>query len=316
MNNIDIEKIKREIKVKVGGTVVFCGLLLTLMGCGKTNNDTVVTPEPDTTIETVVEPEDEITIPTVDVSDNEEIAPVEDDNKLPEPTFVQTGDNSYTLYVDCQDNSNAPEIQAVLTIGDSSCISNYAEEFGISENLIIATMAYGIQDNSNDLLLSNLDNYKEIEMSMIDFCGDTQIIVITDEPDSHVEAYTLEPKSDAFMFHNIFKAYTAILRDSISSTNGNISCAVARTYAGPEAWEQVMRECMDATGLTEEKIYAYYNADDVLQYDTLGLCDHECANTIMSYIGDEPIVIQNYGTDRIESVDTYTIERSKALRLR
>ena len=140
MNNIDIEKMKREIKVKVGGTVVFFGLL-TLMGCGKTNQDTVVTPEPDTTIETVVEPEDdEITIPT-DISDNEVVTPVEEEKELPEPPFVLTGDNQYTVYVNCADNSNAEELKTVYNEG-SDIIEN-SHHFGVSPELTAAVLAYG-----------------------------------------------------------------------------------------------------------------------------------------------------------------------------
>ena len=314
MKNINIEEVKREIKAKTGVSIVAFTLLLTLMGCGKTNQDTVVTPEPDTTVETVVEPEDdEITIPT-DVSDNEVVTPVEEEKELPEPTFVLTGDNQYTVYVNCSDNSNAAELQDVYDLEIASCISRNSDMYGVSENLLVATMAYGMQNGSHDVLFANIENHKDVLMTVPNRLGVDTEFVITNDPDSYPETYTTISANAAELDNIlIFKAYAILLRDSLEYTNGNVSCAVARTYTTPDIWEQIMGECMDATGLTAEEIYKNYGFDFVIQYDTLGLCDHECASKIMSYVGNEPITVKDYSTS---SEITYTIETEKILRFK
>ena len=51
MKNINIEEIKKGVKVKTGQTVVCFAMLFTLMGCGKVVEDNTVAQQPTTSVE-------------------------------------------------------------------------------------------------------------------------------------------------------------------------------------------------------------------------------------------------------------------------
>lgn len=313
MNNIDIEKMKREIKVKVGGTVVFCGLLFTLMGCGKTVVDTTVEQQPTQTIETTVDdPVVDVPVePTADVSDNGEVTSAVE-NELGDATFVQTGENSYTLYVDCPDESNAPEIQETI----DRCYNDlWSEMLGVSPNLVNAVMTNGL--NSPDGRLFDYDLYKNVVINMTDCDGFNHNYVITDDPtqyqndESYVPLWDLSYTNDGMVTPHCCIACTVILKDSIKQTNGNLSLAFIRYYYGDDKFNQWMQECVTATGMTKEEICARYDAEFVSQYDALDLVDASCADDVLQYVDGDIAITQFNDSGAIISTTTYTIDRAK-----
>ena len=87
--------------------------------------------------------------------------------------------------------------------------------------------------------------------------------------------------------------------------------SVARYNIGPEAWNQAMQECIDATGLTAEEIYANYDSSYVLQYDSLCLGDPNYVNKALQYING-PITVTEIPADGSRGeTTTYTIDRAK-----
>ena len=311
MNNIDIEKIKREIKVKVGGTVVFCGLLFTLMGCGKTVVDTTVEQQPTQTIETTIDdPVVDVPVePTTDVSDN---TTVEDDK--PAPTFVMTGENNYILYVDCPDESNAPEIQQTVNMCDYDSWSAY---YGVSSNLVNAILTNGVQTDPSNAAGLNYDLYKDNVFNIVSKIGRVRNFVITDDPTQYQNDESYFPlvdlsynDGDGIPSHVCY-ACTVVIKDSINQTNGNISLALMRYHLGPEVFDQWVQECVDGAGLTREEIYAGYDAEFVSQYDTLGLADVSYVNDVLRYVDGEIVVTQYGEYGAVISTTTCAIEREK-----
>lgn len=86
--------------------------LAVVSGCGQKTDASVVEQPTVTSVQEetgIEEDEQDEIIPEVD----EEITPVielSEEDKYPGATVVQTSDNHYTLYLDCPDNSNAPEV--------------------------------------------------------------------------------------------------------------------------------------------------------------------------------------------------------------
>lgn len=311
MNNIDIEKMKREIKVKSWWYCSFCGLLFTLMGCGKTVVDTTVEQQPTQTIETTVDdPVVDVPVePTTDVSDN---TTVEDDK--PTPTFVMTGENNYTLYVDCPDESNAPEIQETIDMYEYDA---WSFSHGVSSNLVNAVLTNGIQVDPLNAAQLNYDLYKNCVISDVDRYGREKKYVITDDytqyenDESYVPLCDLSYNEGDIIPAHVGIACTVILKDSINQTNGNISLALMRYHVGPEVFDQWIQECVDGTGLTKEDIYKNYDAEFVSQYDALGLADASYVNDVLRYVDGEIVVEEFGGYDVVISTTTYTIEREK-----
>ena len=238
--------------------------------------------------------QDEIT-PELEV----ETAPVielPDEDKYPDATTIQTGENEYTLYVDCPDNSNAPELETLPANDTTGSISG-APFCGMSENLLIAVMTHGLQVDPMNAAQINFDAYMDKPVTINTKVFGTDTYVLTSNISAYGEnvlTYTLEDlKYDAITAINsdMYELCVAYIVDSINNTNGNITCALTRYNMGPDAWDQAMQECIDATGLTAEEIYANYDSSYVLQYDSLGLGDPNYANEVLQYIGDEPITI-------------------------
>lgn len=68
---------------------------------------------------------------------------------------------------------------------------------------------------------------------------------------------------------------------------------------------------MNATGLTAEEIYANYDSNYVLQYDTLGLGNPDFANGVLQYVGKGPIVISYFDENGgVTHEDTYFLDRA------
>ena len=323
-----IEKIAQNIvdhlpmdakKIVLGSTV----LVSLMAGCGRvvdTNQPT--TPAPTTTIEhqvddpVVDEPvvEDETIKPgeTSDVT----VTPAEESN-LPEPTFVQTGDNAYTVYVDCPDNSSAPEL-SVLPANDSMhTLAASADGYGVSENLINAVMTHGMQVDPSNAAQINFDAYMDKPFD-INILGLGKVnCVLTSNPSAYEEMAVYTPdmlENDDVTVVSMFSIdlCASLLNNSIMNTNGNITCGLAR-YSMGENWDVAMQECMDATGLTAEQIYATCDSAYVLSFDTQGLGDPNYAAEVLQYIApDDPIVITNIDANGVKGDSvTYTIDRAK-----
>ncbi len=308
MNGV-MANIPKGVKLAALNGTIIAGLL---SGCGRTvGTDPVTTPAPTTSIETTIDDPvvDDNVVDPGEVVDNS--CTQVSDEQLPDATFIQTGDGQYTLYVDAADNSNAPEVQETMNMwGDEL----QCESYGVSSNLVNAVLTYGIQSGESNIIQFS-DEYKDNPFELLDCFGDAESDVITDNPelyngDGHRIGILSDYKynGEERINSHIYSTCIIIVRDSINNTNGNITCGLARYNAGPETWSKIMEECMDATGLTEEEIYANFNAKDVYQYDTLGLGNPDYADEVLSYVNGD-IVITTFGAGGIESTATYIIER-------
>ena len=317
MKKINIEELKNKIKAKTGITIVFGALLLTLMGCGKTNQDTQVTTGPDTTVETTIDdPEVDVPVvePVTDVSGND-AEPVEE-NEFPEPTFVLTGDNQYTVYVNCADNSNADELQTVMN--GQNYIENTSNFYGVSQNLLYAFMASGAKKGTDNLFQIDFDAYKDKEFSAYHFYGNFEMpVVFTDTPDSYPGNVLIATREDLSNGSSIYEgACAVIINNAFSLTNFNMTLAIEYVLIGPDNFYKMMDECKDATGLSYEEICASYDLDFVASYDTLGLANVEGVYEILSYIpNDDPVTITQMGSNGEPVVTTINIAKEKTLTL-
>ena len=291
------------------------GLSVILAGCGNSTGNVSVEPMPSTSVETDSAVEaPEISEPVLEDSDEE---PVEEqiDDRFADATMIQTGENEYIIYADCPDNSNAPEISETLSRGDSVYFGGDGADFGISQNLIIAVMTHGLQTNPNNPTGINFDVWKDKPYDRIfKSLGSRSCVITTDQSLYNYPAYIQSDfKLDASgqISPNSLDACLTLLYSCITNTKGNITCAISLYEYGPDAWNQSMQECMDATGLTADEIYANYDATYVYQYDTLGLGSSTYANEVLKYIGDENIMITMFNPKNgvTEYTTTYTIER-------
>lgn len=313
-----IEKIKRIAKKieehlpigvkKWAISLAFVATVLT--ACGKTvETNTPTTPAPDTTIETVVEPiDEEKTEPNIDVEnktpDDQEVKPEE--SNLPEPTFVQTGDNNYTVTVDCPDNSNAPEIQ---TAQGYDYAIGYASYGGVSENLITAIIATGVK-NGGDLGQINFDGYKDNIIRPYSFAFEVETpIVLTDTPDQYNGEATPISRTSCEQFDSTYQfAMPLIVDNALISTNYNLTCAL-EYYQNPAEWNQIMQEFSAQTGLSTDEIYANYDARTI--YETLGKEYPGFAEEVISMISpDEQVYATRIEDGGTYSQVTYTIDRT------
>ena len=103
----------------------------------------------------------------------------------------------------------------------------------------------------------------------------------------------------------------AIISDSFAVTSGNFTCALGRTIVGPANWEQMMKECREATGLTDAEIYRDYDADFVMSFDTVGLANTDFVDTVMGYLSDGSgiSVVVHDGNGNYNEI-IYTIEKT------
>ncbi len=307
MNRNEISLNKKLAKLNGIRGLVFAAGLLTLMGCGRNVSNDPVDPTPTQTIETTID-EDEVVIPEVDVPEEEVVETPE----LPEPTFTQTGNNQYTVAIDCPDNSNAEELQTTYDMVED--FSAVAENNGVSSNLVCAVMTNAVIKNNGILSYGDFAPYSNTVVNTHSFNFNMDMsMVLTDNPSSYNDVsvvYSFDD-NDPIGYEAMVGAF---LRDSFINTNYNFTCALGRYAVGPEAWEQMMKECMDATGLSAEEIYANYDADFVMSYDTLGLANSEYVNDIVSLISaeDETYVMKDAGNGEYVQT-TYNIERTKSL---
>jgi len=286
------------------------GLSVILAGCGNSAGNVSVEPMPSTTVETDSAVEDpEISEPVLEDSDEE---PVEEqiDDRFADATMIQTGENEYIIYADCPDNSEAEIIGETANIRNFDEYSIGAESLGISENLTTAIAAYGMQIDSNNVYQINYDAYMDKPYEYIDprsaFAGADvhSTSVITNNPNQYsgMRTYTIIPNDDILA--------QTLLRSCLDDTQ-NVSLALLKYFAGPDAFDQVIDACATATGLTREEICANYDARYVLQYDIEGLVDDSFINGILQYIAsDDPIVIKYYDDNgKLARTDTYHIVR-------
>lgn len=304
-------------KFAVSGALV-AGLLA---GCGRTvDTNQTTTPAPTTSIETTVD-NPEVDVPVIDETNPGEVTDkpgttVVDTTVIENPAFVQTGDNEYTIYVDCPDNSDAPEL-SFISDNDTVHALEGAAVYGPSFNLINAVMTHGMQVDPTNPAQINYDAYmdKPFEYNM-PILG-TYTCVLTNTPSNYgenVETYTMSQvvcDDPTLIPLDAYDLCAILLDDAIVNTNGNLSCALARYNMGPEAWNQAMKECMDATGFTAEQIYAVGDATFVLSHATPGLGDPNYANEIFAYINGPITVTEITESGRKGEVTTYIVDRAK-----
>ena len=292
-------------KLKVITVICVIGLLT---ACGKE--------EPVQEVSEVVEPvveEQIIEEPAIE-------EPIEEEPEYPTyegATFIRVGDYKYEIIVDCPDNSDAPEIQETT---DRLYFDSWSETDGVSANLVNAVLTHGAKkdylnaaeldyDTYNGYVIKSYDEFGEdAEYTIL---GDFKSYWAEDNPSEiYVNLDDLYYYEDMYIPAHVCMACTLILKDSIRYTNGNITLALIRYHVGPELFKDLMQECIDATGLTEEEIYANYGADYVYQYDTVGIGDPDYANEVLQYVSGD-IVITEYNGEYlgILSETTYTIVR-------
>ncbi len=321
-----LEKIGNNLPTGVKKAAIEGAFIATILtACGRTvDNTPVTTPAPTTTIEHQVDD------PVVDepVVDNPEVGngggetnpttPVETAPVIENSTFVQTGENEYTVYVDCADNSNAPELETIALDDTLGSIAGNSEEFGISRNLLTAVMTHGIQVDYTNAAQINYDAYTNRVISVNRPIRGNYDYVIADgattlDADKVYDLSTFNYGEGEPIPPEVYRICAIILKESIVATDGNLNLALTRYNMGPEAWNQVMEECMNATGLTAEQIYASGDAAFVLSYDTLGLGDPNYAGEVLQYIGNEPVTVTRFNASgEADSTTTYTIDRAKA----
>ncbi len=293
-------------------------IVVLLTGCGRTvGTDPVTTPAPTTSIETAIDDPvvDDNVVDSGEVTDKPGTT-VADTPVIENPTFVQTGDNEYTIYVDCPDNSNAPEL-SFISDNDTVHALEGAAVYGPSFNLINAVMTHGMQVDPTNPAQINYDAYmdKPFEYNM-PILG-TYTCVLTNNPSNYgenVETYTMSQivcDDPTLIPLDAYDLCAILLDDAIVNTNGNLSCALARYNMGPEAWNQAMEECMGATGLTAEEIYANGDGPFVLSYATPSLGDPNYANQVFAYINDSITVTEITESGRKGEITTYIVDRAK-----
>ena len=316
-----IEKIQNKLPMDIKKFAISMGFLtMVLTACGKNVVDTTQTnPNPTQTVETQVTPveeDPEVTIPVVEPTDptnNTETNPVVED-KYPDATIEKTGDNSYVMHIDCPDNSNAEIIAQTANIYQFDIYLYGVETSGISPNLATAIAAYGMQIDSNNVYQINYDAYKDKPFAYYDplaVYANTDphaTVVITDNPSAYPEDYYIKSTD----MPNDFSTAKQIFRNCLDETH-NVSLALLRYYAGPDAFEQVIDACTTATGLTREEICANYDANYVLKYDTTGIItNHNCVNDTLQYVAPgEPINISYFDENGNTTDYTYVREEVK-----
>nr|MBP3258712.1 hypothetical protein [Bacilli bacterium] len=320
MNKNEMSLIKKLAKINVTrGLFIFAGAA-TLMGCGRNVSTEPVDPTPTQTIETTIDDPEvtpEVDIPVVEPTTDPTTTPVEEDKpEFEDATFIQTGEHEYTINIDCPDNSEAPELAVIPSLDLQGIISGTSGVNGISENLILAVLTHGAQVSPNNITQINIENYGDCVITENAIVGERSL-VITDNPSAYgdnVFCTTIDEMtcgSTSELNANAISRSMFILRESITATNGNITCGLTRFNMGPKNWDIVMKECMDATGLTEEQIYANYDSSYVLSYDTMGLGDPNYANDVLQYVNGD-IVITEFGKNGgAVSTTTYTVDRVK-----
>ena len=322
-----IEKIQNKLPMDIKKFAISMGFLtMVLTACGKNVVDTTQTnPTSTQTVETQVTPveeDPEVTIPVVEPTDptnNTETDPVVEpvvEDKYPDATIEKTGDNSYVIHIDCPDNSDAPEIAATLSNDNEWRIVADSELYGISENLLIAVLTHGMQIDSTNPAEISFEAWENIRFDgNAKSIGNMWRMLISNPAEYDIHVY-----SQANLTHNvneplepdIREACGLLLQDCITETNGNITCGLARYNVGPDVWNQLMQECMDATGLTADEIYANYDANYVYQNDTLGLGNPNYSNEVLEYVNGDIIITSINPIDGKAGLSTtYSIERVK-----
>lgn len=296
--------------------LVIIGLSVILAGCGNSADSVSVEPMPSTSVEADSAVEDpEISEPVID--DSAEV-PVEEqiDDRLADATLIQTGENKYAMYIDCPDNSDAPEIAATLSNDNEWRIAADSELYGISENLLIAVLTHGMQIDSTNPAEISFEAWENVRFDgNAKSIGNMWGMLISNPAEYDIHVY-----SQANLTHNVNEplepdirdACGLLLQDCITETNGNITCGLARYNVGPDVWNQLMQECMDATGLTADEIYANYDANYVYQNDTLGLGNPNYSNEVLEYVNGDIIITSINPIDGKAGLSTtYSIERVK-----
>ena len=292
---------------------------MVLTACGRTVTTDPVTPTPSQTIETTVEPTvdpatDSTVEPTTDVSGNATVTEPEE-KTFADATFVQTGEHEYTISIDCPDNSAEildPASVPFYEISLEGCSGNH----GISSELINAIFTYGLQVNPSNPTQVNVENYIDNPMLVnIHYTGNKYVVFTNDAsqyPDDYYVFHAAELNGNQYGSPNSVQANMCaiVLKESIIKCNSNLSCALGAYIAG-DNWDIAMQECKDATGLTDEEIYKYYDAGFVASYAQQGLVDVDFINGVFRYI-NSPITISYYDESGYTvSSDTYSLERVK-----
>ena len=304
------KKIQEHLPIGIKKWAISLAFVATVLtACGRTvETNTPATPGPDTTIETVVDPiDEEKTEPNIEedhnkTPDDQEVKPEE--NNLPEPTFVQTSENNYTVTVDCPDNSNAPEVQ---TARGYSFVENSEITAGVSSDLIAAVVAAGMKDGQNNRQI-DFDEYKDYVFPTYDFAFHVATpAVFTDTPEAYSDTMTVTRSSYEKFDDGYCYIIPLMVQESLVSTDFNLTCALARIDEGPANWDRIMQDFEAKTGLTKAEAYANYDAKTI--YEALGLEYSGYAERVISMVSSD--VLYAAKTTGDGSYVTYTIDRTK-----
>jgi hypothetical protein len=220
------------------------------------------------------------------------------------------------MHIDCPDNSNAPEIATTLSNDNEWRITASSELYGISENLLIAVLTHGMQVNLTNPTEISFEAWENRKFNgNIKSIGGNSFTFISNpvgfDPTIYSRANLVHDANGPFE-DDVLSVCGLLLQDCITETNGNITCGLARYNVGPDVWNQLMQECMDATGLTADEIYANYDANYVYQNDTLGLGNPNYSNEVLEYVNGDIIITSINPIDGKAGLSTtYSIERAK-----
>ena len=138
--------------------------------------------------------------------------------------------------------------------------------------------------------------------------------VLTDDPSAYENVWgypetDLNYNNDYESFNEVCQVCSYYLKDCLKHTNGNLTLALARYRIGPDAFDAEMQRFKDEKGLTDDEIYAHFNAADVLSSSEQGLEAANYATEVLSYITpeDEIVITTINSNGHYGAVNTYVV---------
>ena len=190
----------------------------------------------------------------------------------------------------------------------------------VPDNLLAAVLTHGAQIDANDITGINFEKWMDYQFNVNVIVTGRVPCVLTDTPSMYENTWVFERGQLSYNLNagdtlpsSMCQMSAVLLKDSLNYTNDNITCALTRYYIGPNDWNVVMKECMDATGLTEEEIYSNYDSTYVLSYDVAGIGNAyaDCASEVLQYAGNEIVIKHIDASGRNTTFVTYTVDRAK-----
>ena len=210
---------------------------------------------------------------------------IDDENTT--PTY------SYEIDIDCQDNSNDPEIVAIQDTY-REIANKVGAKWGVSPNLILAMLTQESHGAYDNLMQIQSWSHKDDVMEVFNFnTGQKQKIVITDNPgkyDSDVMTITKEDLSNPFT--NISVA-TIIYRYILDTYGKNNPIASIEIYnKGIGNFNKSIAKMEKDTGLSKDEIMSTLDNTSFLNYSYVsGQGDPNYVANVLQYLDGEIAVL-------------------------